>query len=328
MTKRGIVIARVDHDFGGISAPAEAKEIVASFFDEKNNMCFFRAGVSLHAGVPTGYHLKEAIRHLTNSGSSSWKDLSTALRNNQAAFQKFRRWFLRVTDVDITSATRPLFAHEWILKRWVAGNFSTVVTTNWDFLLERAWPTVLHETRPSEDLFVCSSAVDLDYAKKMARKYTLYKIHGNPLYYTCPQCRGATRFKYIDPTIDAGRPLLCSIHRAQLRDPAMILPTEEVDSAERQVWEHIRTMARGARRIFVIGYSGSDDYIRADLMKPNKQKLYVVKPVSGEDPIEELVSEERLIDMTAWSFFFFLGIIESDAQERVQYGDGKKWWQE
>jgi NAD-dependent SIR2 family protein deacetylase len=306
----------VDVTGNGFFVSNRSKELLRGFFSRKSSLCFVGAGVSIPAGVPGGAYFKRAIQEVTGNRSDSWNLLVKDLRKNRKAYERIRTWF-----VSVSREAEPTVAHQQIIRWWTIGNMRAVITTNWDFLLEEAW----RRNFGKKGLFVCCSDGDLRRAKKTREKTILHKIHGSPLFHTCPRCRGVERFKFIDPRTHIKGSIFCSIHHEELNDPAMILPTECVDASQKEVWNQVLTLAKRASNILVMGYSGNDKYIFDEFMKPNKDKIYVIKPLDSS-PIEGLVREDRLYNQDANSFLLELGLIQSDSSERHMYGPGGDWW--
>ena len=68
----------------------------------------------------------------------------------------------------------------------------------------------------------------------------LFKLHGNPIYYICPKCKGMNKYKIIDPTIQIPDQIKCKIHDLILERPKIILPNEKIDSADIKLIEYIK----------------------------------------------------------------------------------------
>jgi len=252
---------------------------------------FAGTGISMPAGVPSGHEVLSKIRELTGVQSNSLDDAVNQLRNEPDNLRRFIQWFnLRNWNA------APTYAHKRIIKEMNDGHIVALITTNWDSLFEKAYASYRMDWHfpPEKKLVICSSDEDLEHLRQLDPEdiIVVYKIHGNALYYECPMCLGPEKFRIFDPTISSTGTLKCSFHDVDLKPPRIVMPSERIDRSQSEVWDEVTKLTQDSPIVFVIGYSGSDNYILHDYVHRFQEKIFLIKPRKG-DPIDDLISAEE-----------------------------------
>ncbi len=167
----------------------------------------------------------------------------------------------------------------------------TVITTNWDTLLDRALTSARREHEGGKWLKATNIAYGGvgerivnwqgdDIRKRAERLYSLYKLHGSLNWFFCPCC--ANLYANVEGTwiIDPQkrRPVHDECHCGAGLDNVVVAPSfvkQYRNVHLRSVWKHAQHALQEAREWVFVGYSlPSDDYhIRAMLLRALRARL-------------------------------------------------------
>lgn len=257
----------------------------------RHSMFFAGAGISMPSGIPGGREVISKMRRLAGRKFDSLNEAVDQLRSEPKKLFKFIQWF----NLRNWNAV-PTYAHKRIIREMDKGHIVTLVTTNWDSLFEKAYVTYFkdHGFPPDKKLIICSSDEDLKHIREFDPDdiIVIYKIHGNPLYYECPMCYGPEKFRIFDPTISVDGRLKCRFHGVDLMPPKIVMPNERIDRSQRKLWDEVVDLTEDLPIVFVIGYSGHDEYILDQYAKRFQRKTFLIKPNISDDPIDPIVTDE------------------------------------
>lgn len=288
----------------------QIQELVSSIGDKIS--LFFGAGISIPQGIPgTKVFLKKLYgRNVTV------KEFSRDLLTNRTLRQKAKTLF-----TNYHSKATPNIAHLISSRLMVRDLLNSIITTNWDLLLELAIEEQIYALTASRfaigesnKMLQTSASLpklsgyqiveDMGSLKNMsASKLPIFKIHGSPLLYSCPKCSGLKKYKLVPKDTIFDGLLRCSLHPEIDLLSKTILPGEELDLADKNVFEAIKDYLGRASIIIIVGYSGRDSYILSDLLIPNKNKLWIIKKERRNEPIELITDRKRIIHLNAIRFF-------------------------
>ena len=313
--------------------------IMANLFDAYNVLMFIGSGVSLPYGVPS---ISEVINKAANLLPNSTFDFSTAfskLKDNKQLLSKFMTWFHKKCEPVKKRLLlhKEKIPHYIAVKLWRDGYIDTLVTTNWDMILEESAKLVewggeeevllgkeshnaaykyeeikmVSWTRPSWTIISRSEDLDRKMGKNCIR---LFKIHGSPPYYFCPDCKGMNRWKEIPKGVST--PHTCSEHGTLLTQDIVV--PNEIDKANPKILSILDRKFAKADAIICIGYSGKDEYLFKRFFKRNSKKLIVIDPNPDQTHFVKLTNA-LIVKSTAEKFFLEIGdwLFSRDTRERA-----------
>lgn len=313
--------------------------IMANLFEAYNVLMFIGSGVSLPYGVPSMSEVINKTKELLQDSSIDFSIAFSELKDNKPLLSKFMTWFHKTCE---PAKQRLLIHNEKMphyiaVKLWRDGYIDTLITTNWDMLLEEG--AKLIEWGGEEEVLlgkksykaadeneekqmiswtqplwtVVSRCEDLDQ-KTETNFIRLFKIHGSPPYYFCPDCKGMNRWKEIPEGVST--PHTCSEHGTTLIQDIVV--PNEIDKANPKILSILDKKFAIADAIICIGYSGKDEYLFKRFFKRNSKKLVVIDPNPDQTKFVKLANA-ILIKSTAEKFFLEIGdwLFSRDTRERA-----------
>jgi hypothetical protein len=300
-------------------------DVLSAIDQSRNAALLVGAGISIKSGIPGGYQLpiqfgqkhpallkRFGLQDEWNAANSSndWAVQATfvdslvyAFQNSPELQQAMLAWLMKLKPMKGVFSNHKHKKHNYSLDHaifvltYFKRLFKHLITTNWDFLLEKPIDIDLYYDRAYENpfetveftlsngrschveadqLFYLTALDDDDYfwhprweivasardVATLARwKRPIWKIHGSPFFLACSECGGYNRWKHLHPA-KVGDP--CPVHPHIPLVPEIVFWGQGIDLADPIVWRALKARLRRCDLIVVSGFSGAgtDRYIR------------------------------------------------------------------